>query len=100
MPATTSTSAMRSRTEKIFSRGSTDSFLALGLDTAVLLVVCGETLLVGAVSVVAMTSGSHASPQRRAWRWGTPVVFLLSGALFMVSAQKSDGTDLRPTRYT
>ncbi|QCX26123.1 DUF881 domain-containing protein [Nocardioides jishulii] len=47
-----------------------------------------------------MTHGSHASPPRRAWRWGTPVVFLLSGTLFMVSAQNSDGTDLRPTRYT
>ncbi|GGD11350.1 DUF881 domain-containing protein [Nocardioides daphniae] len=28
------------------------------------------------------------------------MVFLLSGTLFMVSAQNSDGTDLRPTRYT
>lgn len=28
------------------------------------------------------------------------MVFLLSGALFVISAQNSDGTDLRPTRYT
>ncbi len=28
------------------------------------------------------------------------MVFLLSGALFMVSAQNSEGTDLRPSRYT
>jgi len=30
---------------------------------------------------------------------GTPVVVLLSGALFVVSAQSSEGTDLRPGRY-
>jgi uncharacterized protein YlxW (UPF0749 family) len=35
----------------------------------------------------------------RAWRIGTPVVVLLSGALFVVSAQSSQGTDLRPGRY-
>jgi len=33
------------------------------------------------------------------WRIGTPVVVLLSGALFVVSAQSSQGTDLRPGRY-
>jgi uncharacterized protein YlxW (UPF0749 family) len=33
------------------------------------------------------------------WRVGTPVVVLLSGTLFVVSAQSSDGTDLRPGRY-
>lgn len=33
------------------------------------------------------------------WRIGTPVVALLSGALFVVSAQSSEGTDLRPGRY-
>jgi len=32
-------------------------------------------------------------------RIGTPVVALLSGTLFVVSAQSSDGTDLRPGRY-
>ncbi|MBJ7358359.1 MAG: DUF881 domain-containing protein [Nocardioides sp.] len=30
---------------------------------------------------------------------GTPVVVLLSGTLFVVSAQSSEGTDLRPGRY-
>ena len=68
-----------------------------------------------------MTSGTHARPQRsaepepeaprpsgprwlrrpfRAWTLGTPVVVLLCGALFVVSASNSDGTDLRPGRYT
>lgn len=31
---------------------------------------------------------------------GTPLVVLLSGALFAVSAEQSDGTDLRTGRYT
>jgi uncharacterized protein YlxW (UPF0749 family) len=35
-----------------------------------------------------------------AWRVATPVVGLLSGALFVVSAHSSEGTDLRPGRYT
>jgi uncharacterized protein YlxW (UPF0749 family) len=59
-----------------------------------------------------MTPGSHARAEdrperpghpRRTWnRWrvGTPVVVLLSGALFAVSAGNSEGTDLRPGRYT
>ena len=34
-----------------------------------------------------------------AWRVGTLVVALLSGGLFVVSAQSSEGTDLRPGRY-
>jgi uncharacterized protein YlxW (UPF0749 family) len=34
------------------------------------------------------------------WRVGTPAVGLLCGALFMVSAANSEGTDLRPGRYT
>ncbi len=33
------------------------------------------------------------------WRLGTPVVVLVCGSLFVVSAQSSDGTDLRPGRY-
>ncbi|GAA4817046.1 DUF881 domain-containing protein [Nocardioides caeni] len=36
----------------------------------------------------------------RAWRIGTPVVGVLSGALLAVSAVNADGTDLRPGRYT
>jgi len=34
------------------------------------------------------------------WRLGTPLVFLASGALFVVSALSSEGTDLRPERIT
>ncbi|WP_245916364.1 DUF881 domain-containing protein [Nocardioides gansuensis] len=34
-----------------------------------------------------------------AWRIGTPVVVLASGALFAVSAEHSEGTDLRGGRY-
>ncbi|MEI5673377.1 MULTISPECIES: DUF881 domain-containing protein [unclassified Nocardioides] len=37
---------------------------------------------------------------RGPWTLGTPVVVLLCGSLFVVSAQNSDGTDLRPGRYT
>jgi uncharacterized protein YlxW (UPF0749 family) len=62
-----------------------------------------------------MTPGSHAradehavrrpqpSERRRGWspwRLGTPAVVLLCGALFVVSAEDSQGTDLRPGRYT
>ncbi len=43
-----------------------------------------------------------AEPRRRRGRWriGTPVVVLLSGALFAISYDNSEGTDLRPGRYT
>jgi uncharacterized protein YlxW (UPF0749 family) len=34
------------------------------------------------------------------WRIGTPLVILVCGALFVVSAENSQGTDLRPGRYT
>ncbi len=60
-----------------------------------------------------MTEGSHASPgptdqtdgpatsrRRTPWRFVTPVAVLLCGALFAVSALNSNGTDLRPGRYT
>ena len=40
------------------------------------------------------------SRARLAWRIGTPVMVLLSGALFAVSAEHSGGTDLRAGRYT
>ena len=33
------------------------------------------------------------------WRWGTPTVVVVCGALFAVSALNSEGTDLRPGRY-
>ncbi|UMG94171.1 DUF881 domain-containing protein [Nocardioides sp. TF02-7] len=55
-------------------------------------------------------TGAHAAgptperPQRPrrslGWRVGTPLVGLVSGALFMISAADSGGTDLRPGRYT
>ena len=55
-----------------------------------------------------MSHGSHARPdaqperarRQRVWQVGTPLVFLLSGVLFATSAENSDGTDLRPGRYT
>ena len=34
------------------------------------------------------------------WRWGTPLICILCGALFPISAANSDGDDLRPGRYT
>jgi uncharacterized protein YlxW (UPF0749 family) len=45
---------------------------------------------------------AHRQGGRRptAWRVATPVVGLLSGTLFVVSAHSSEGTDLRPGRYT
>ncbi|GAA5105055.1 DUF881 domain-containing protein [Alloalcanivorax gelatiniphagus] len=48
-----------------------------------------------------MPPPSHSSPgRRRAWRVATPVMVLLSGALFAVSAEQSDGVDLRGGRLT
>ena len=38
--------------------------------------------------------------QGRGWRIATPLVFGLSGALFLISAASSDGNDLRPGRVT
>ncbi len=48
------------------------------------------------------TSDPAPEPRRRrgVWRIGTPLVVLLSGALFAVSYDNSEGTDLRPGRYT
>ena len=48
------------------------------------------------------TTGRRTDVARRSlgWRIGTPVVALLSGSLLAVSATNSDGTDLRPGRYT
>jgi uncharacterized protein YlxW (UPF0749 family) len=48
-----------------------------------------------------MPHGSHERPGRGlSWRVVTPVVVLLSGVLFAVSAEQSDGTDLRSGRFT
>ncbi|WP_084622727.1 MULTISPECIES: DUF881 domain-containing protein [Nocardioides] len=50
------------------------------------------------------THGSGGTHQRSrsawAWRIGTPVMVLLSGVLFAISAEHSGGTDLRGGRYT
>lgn len=64
-----------------------------------------HTALCDRASVVAMTppSTGHTHEhraRRRKWRVGTPLVFAVSGALFMVSAANSEGTDLRPGRTT
>ena len=37
---------------------------------------------------------------RAGWRVGTPLIALACGALFVASAERSQGTDLRPGRYT
>jgi uncharacterized protein YlxW (UPF0749 family) len=42
----------------------------------------------------------QAGTRLTVWRVATPVVGLLSGTLFVVSAHSSEGTDLRPGRYT
>jgi uncharacterized protein YlxW (UPF0749 family) len=48
-----------------------------------------------------MPPPSHSSPaRRRAWRVATPAVVLLIGVLFAVSAEQSDGLDLRGGRLT
>lgn len=71
----------------------------------------GGGALVGShhpATLVVVSAGSHARPsgtsgpgrKRLPWRIGTPVVVLLCGGLFVVSAANSDGTDLRPGRYT
>jgi uncharacterized protein YlxW (UPF0749 family) len=53
------------------------------------------------VGVGRRTGGPPDRPRRSVtWRLATPVVGVLSGALFVVSAHNSEGTDLRPGRYT
>ena len=56
-----------------------------------------------------MAPMSHASPDPEAadagasrgwWRFATPLVVIGCGALFVTSAANSEGTDLRPGRYT
>ncbi len=43
---------------------------------------------------------THAVRASRRWRWATPSVLVLCGGLFATSAATSDGSDLRPDRYT
>ncbi len=56
-----------------------------------------------------MRHGTHANPAgaprdgrrgRPSWRWATPAVLLGCGVLLATSAANSDGSDLRPARYT
>lgn len=48
-----------------------------------------------------MPTSSRERPGRgRAWRLATPVIVLASGVLFAVSAEQSDGFDLRAGRLT
>lgn len=48
-----------------------------------------------------MPPPSHSSPKsHNVWRVATPVMVLLSGVLFAVSAEQSDGVDLRGGRLT
>lgn len=49
------------------------------------------------VSSEGATSAVRA-PRPSLWRYGTPAVLILCGALFAISAVASDGTDLRPGR--
>jgi uncharacterized protein YlxW (UPF0749 family) len=47
-----------------------------------------------------MPGEPHSRPPRSRWRLGTPLVILACGVLFVTSAANSEGTDLRPGRYT
>lgn len=51
-----------------------------------------------ALAVSSLSRGSRGG--RGAWAVATPLIFALSGALFVASAENSGGTDLRPGRYT
>jgi uncharacterized protein YlxW (UPF0749 family) len=44
------------------------------------------------------TPAARKAPSR--WRWLTPLVCVLCGAMFPISAANSGGSDLRPGRYT
>ncbi len=46
------------------------------------------------------SSPTPDAPRRASWRYGTPLVGVACGALFMTSFANSEGTDLRPGRYT
>ncbi len=46
-----------------------------------------------------MSEESKTRP-RGLWRFGTPLVVIACGGLFVTSAANSQGTDLRPGRYT
>jgi uncharacterized protein YlxW (UPF0749 family) len=81
-----------------------------GLDTALARVRGGAARTVSgsgtppvADEVTGEVSGADAPKRPRrsvGWRLATPVVGLSVGALFVISAHSSEGTDLRPGRYT
>jgi uncharacterized protein YlxW (UPF0749 family) len=58
--------------------------------------------LLGRFGPASAAAPGAPSARRRSWAWrlATPVVGLLVGALFVVSAHSSEGSDLRPGRYT
>ena len=47
-----------------------------------------------------MTPDPDSRPPRTGWRFGTPLVVGACGVLFVTSFVNSEGTDLRPGRYT
>jgi uncharacterized protein YlxW (UPF0749 family) len=51
-------------------------------------------------AVTSTTAHRQGGRRLTVWRVATPLVGLLSGILFVVSANSSEGTDLRPGRYT
>jgi uncharacterized protein YlxW (UPF0749 family) len=51
-------------------------------------------------SAAGLAAHRQSGTRRTLWRVATPLVGLLSGTLFVVSAHSSEGTDLRPGRYT
>lgn len=46
------------------------------------------------------TGNQPGNPKPNPWRWLTPAVCVLCGAMFPISAANSGGSDLRPGRYT
>lgn len=64
------------------------------------MLLLGEATVVrDAPTLVVVTDSPHKGHRFSPWRIGTPVVVLLCGGLFVVSAENSEGTDLRPGRY-
>lgn len=54
----------------------------------------------GDPDTLVIVPGRDANPPGRAWRLGTGAALLLCGGLLVVSFVNSEGTDLRPGRYT
>jgi uncharacterized protein YlxW (UPF0749 family) len=60
----------------------------------------GQRLRRGGQAATGSSDHRQRGTRVTVWRVATPVVGLLSGTLFVVSAHNSEGTDLRPGRYT